>query len=303
MFKEILAIRDDRFGEFLLNIPALRALKISFPGSKLTLMVSPAVKELAAKISCVDNILVCERILGLRECFGLAGKLRNRRFDACVVLNPKKEFNLAVFLAGIPVRAGYRRKWGFLLTHKIKDLKSQGLKHEVEYNLDLVKLLGAETADKSLSLTGIPEVSEYRSTIVVHPYTSDPVKQWPIERFNELAVKISRDFNKKVIIAGKASSSIYWGNEVRDLTNKTSLVELAAVLKSCKLLISGDSGPVHLAAAVGTPVIALFRDDLPGKTAKRWGPWGKNCAVVEKSSLNDITVEEVFTKAKQILEN
>jgi ADP-heptose:LPS heptosyltransferase len=67
------------------------------------------------------------------------------------------------------------------------------------------------------------------------------------------------------------------------------------------LIISGDSGPVHLACAVGIPVVALFRNDLPGKTAKRWGPWGKGCAVIEKDSLNDITVDEVLNLLRQII--
>jgi len=72
-------------------------------------------------------------------------------------------------------------------------------------------------------------------------------------------------------------------------------------LKRCALLVSGDSGPVHLAAAVGTPIVALFRNDLPGKTSKRWGPWGKGHTVIEKENLEDISVDEVFEKVKQRL--
>ena len=79
-------------------------------------------------------------------------------------------------------------------------------------------------------------------------------------------------------------------------------MELAALLKKCKLLISADSGPVHLASAVGTPVLALFRNDIPGKCAKRWGPWGKGHSVIEKSCLSDIKVDEVFENAKEMIE-
>ena len=81
---------------------------------------------------------------------------------------------------------------------------------------------------------------------------------------------------------------------IKNLTGKTTLVELASILKNSKLLISGDSGPVHLACAVGTPVIALFRNDIPGKGPKRWGPWGEGNVVIEKKSLLDISVDEVF---------
>ena len=72
-------------------------------------------------------------------------------------------------------------------------------------------------------------------------------------------------------------------------------------MKKANLLVSGDSGPVHLAAAVGTPVIALFRNDLPGKTAKRWGPWGEGHLVIEREKLEDITVDEVVNKVKEKL--
>jgi ADP-heptose:LPS heptosyltransferase len=76
------------------------------------------------------------------------------------------------------------------------------------------------------------------------------------------------------------------------------LKQLAALLKKCKLLISGDSGPVHLAACVETPVIAIFRSDMPQKCAVRWGPSSEGSIVVQKNNLADISVEEVFEKVR-----
>ncbi len=85
------------------------------------------------------------------------------------------------------------------------------------------------------------------------------------------------------------------------MVNRTTLPELAALLGRVGLLISGDSGPMHLAASTGTPVIALFRNDLPGKTAKRWGPWGSGHIVIERPDLEGITVDEVISKVKEAL--
>ncbi|MDD5465371.1 MAG: glycosyltransferase family 9 protein [Candidatus Omnitrophica bacterium] len=309
--RKILAIRNDRFGEFLLNIPAMRALKELYPQAKLTLAVNSAVCELAGAVECVDAVVVWDEV---------KGNLRKHKFDLCVVLNPTKEAHIACFFAGIPVRVGYNRKWGFLLTHKLKDTKSLGDRHEVDCNLELVGLIGARTRNKEIasSCLRLPRNDKYdflAGAVAIHPFTSDPVKQWPVERFKELAWRIAQEMKAKVVFVGKTEE---WGqspfgdsphsqppsgtdySEVMDLINKTSLVELAALLKRCSLLISGDSGPVHLAAAVGTPVIALFRNDLPGKTAKRWGPWGEGHIVIEKSSLEDISVEEVLDKAKNI---
>ena len=292
MIKNILVIRNDRFGELLLNIPAFRALKESFPGSQLTLAVSFANKELAECIECIDKVVVWND--------DFKKSLRKQKFDLCVVLNPAKEAHWACFWAGIPKRAGYDRKWGILLTHKMQDNKNLGFKHEVESNLDLVGLIGANTGDKEIRLGKLPEYSnsEYSQAIAVHPFTSDPVKQWPIERFQELIRRLAQDPGVKVLIVGKeekeAKQFDNLAKGVVNLINKTSLVELAQILKLSKLLVSCDSGPMHLAAAVGTPVLALFRNDLQGKTARRWGPWGNGHIVIEKSRLADIAIDEVL---------
>ncbi|MFH0855151.1 MAG: glycosyltransferase family 9 protein [Candidatus Omnitrophota bacterium] len=299
MIKNILAIRDDRFGEFLLNIPAFRALKESYPGGNLTLAVSPGVKELAECIECADEIAVWDD--------GFRGNLRKQKFDVCVVLNPTQEAHWAVFRAGIPRRIGYNRKWGILLTHKMPDNKCLGLKHEVEYNLDLVALIGATTADKAVCLGKLPQndKAQYAGAIAVHPFTSDSLKQWPIERFRGLAQRIARELKLKAVVVGASEESKEFdnlGENVINLINKTSLVELAQILKQSKLLVSCDSGPMHLAAAVGTPVVALFRNDLPGKTARRWGPWGQGHSVIEKSSLWEITVDELSDRIRSVLQ-
>jgi len=313
--KRILALRTDRFGEFLLIIPALRALKETYPESKITLAVSFQVKELANLIDCVDEVLEWDTI---------KRRLRQYRFDSCILFNPLKEANIAAFLAGISVRCGYDRKWGFLLNRKIKDTKHLDNRHEVVCNLELVELLirGQALGERPLgdrhlgSLPAsrqsvpdfslcIPDTDKYRDlaeAIAIHPFTSDPVKQWPVERFIELAKRITQEMNVRVVLVGKTAegdtlqSRVSPSDRVINLINKTSLVELAQVLKQCKLLVTCDSGPMHLAAAVGTPVVALFRNDLAGKTAKRWGPWGEGHTVIERSSLEDISVEEVLEK-------
>ena len=131
------------------------------------------------------------------------------------------------------------------------------------------------------------------------------MKQWPEERFCALALRIAQETNLGVLIVGgpeELEKSAMFSNldkRINNLTGKTSLVELASLLKRSKLLVSGDSGPVHLACAVGTPVIALFRNDIPGKGPKRWGPWGKGSAIIEKKSLLDIGVDEILDKIKQ----
>lgn len=296
VFKNILAVRTDRFGEFLLNIPALKALKETYPQAKLTLAVNATVAELASTFEYIDQVLIWDQV---------KNDLSKRKFDLCVVLNPVKEAHLKSFLAKIPVRVGYGRKWGFLLTHKLKDTKSLGNRHEVDCNLELVALAGAKIQDKSISIKTredlFPEFSG-KKIIAIHPFTSDPVKQWPFERFEGLASRISSELNLMVVMVGLTVGNFNLKGNFINMVNKTTLLELAALLKHCSLLVSADSGPVHLAAAVGTPVLALFRNDLCGKTAKRWGPWGSGHTVMERSNLGDITIDEVFSRVRGILD-
>ncbi|MFA4842489.1 MAG: glycosyltransferase family 9 protein, partial [Candidatus Omnitrophota bacterium] len=258
--KNILVVRNDRFGEFLLNIPAFRAVKESFPQALLIAVVDPRIKELVKAIKCVDETK--EWASGrhpLKEKIALFKWLRAKSIDLAIMLNPSRDFNLLTFIAGIPIRAGYDRKLGFLLNYKIKDAKHLAEKHEVDYNLDLVGLVGARTYDKSLSLavggnSNNPEI--LGRAIVLHPWASDPVKQWPEESFRLLAEKIISEIKVKVLIIGgqenmDKSQRLFCGfdNSLLDMTGRTTFGELALLLKESRLLVSGDSGPVHLGCA------------------------------------------------------
>lgn len=308
VIKKILAVRNDRFGEFLLNIPALRALKKSYAGAKLTLLVNPYVQELTRCIDFVDEIITWENIRHkFSEIYKFGKELKAKKFDLCLIFNPSKESNIISFLARIPIRVGYNRKWAFLLTHRMEDKKYLGQKHEIEYNLELLSLIGIQTEDKTLSLK-IDDGIIKGEDIALHPFTSDPVKQWPIENFRKLAQRLVKELDKKVIVIGgreELNKGVAYfdnlGANIINMTGRTTLIQLAALLKKCRLLISGDSGPVHLACAVGTQVVAIFRNDIPGKTAKRWGPWGKGHSVIEKPELADITVDEVLDKVRESL--
>ena len=318
--RNILCIRNDRFGEFLLIIPALRALKQNFPGARLILAVHPYVRELAGCIEAVDEVIPWEsRKHGFFEILKLSRKLRGKDIGLAVVFNPSKDSHLLAFLTGIPVRAGYDRKWGLLLTHKMKDTKDLGQRHEIESNLELAALIGAVSIDKSLSLRIDDDIindllkeynlMESRELLALHPWTSDPFKQWPIENFVRLAERLAGELKRTVLVIGGReetdNSRTYFsrlGTNIINWTGKTTLPQLAALLKRCRLLISGDSGPVHLASCVSTPALVLFRNDLPGKGPMRWGPVSAGSAVIGKPSLSDITIEEVLEKAERMLE-
>lgn len=292
-------------------------MRRAFPGSEIVLIVRPSSSAIVEGNPSIDSIikLDCDSDLDsavkrLKFIRSLAGS----KFDMAVIFNPSKFFNIAAFLAGIPVRVGYDRKLGFLLTHALEDKKYLCRKHEVDYNLDLVRTVGAEAADKRLyfSLSEADEIGVQRmlaqngiisgtAIVAVHPATSNPEKLWPIEKFAGICDRIIEKIGAKIIIVGGGEEGYIAGqvkakmrNPPLDLTGRLSLKELGALLKRSSLLISCDSGPVHVASAVGTPVVALFGESRPGGSSKRWGPYGEGHIVIGRSKVTDITVEEVF---------
>ena len=195
--RKVLIIRNDRFGEFLLNIPVFRAVKETWPDVELTVGVHPGVLELTRAVPYIDKAIVFPTgRLSLFHQVGLIWQLRREHYDAAVVLNPSATAHELINCAGIPLRVGYACKHAFFLNRTMPDQKHQGLKHEVENNLDLARLLGCSTQNHSLVLSIPPDVDKSISAkfglcggetyVAVHPWTSDPVKQWPLANFERL---------------------------------------------------------------------------------------------------------------------
>ena len=317
--KSILAFRNDRFGEFLLTIPAFWMLKQHYPKAKINLVVDESVRQLAQRIPFVDRLIVWENIKHrLGEILRFSQELKRGHHDLSVIFNPSRELNIISFLAGIPIRAGYDRKWGFLLNRKIKDTKAQGLKHEVDYNLELLNTIGIEVnssvarfpleiknddfADERLTGLGISD----NNFIAIHPWSSNPEKELKEDKFRQLCAKLSREAVHQLVLIGGREEAIRsgvfcQGLPVIDLTGRTTLLELAGLLKRSGLLVTVDSGPMHLAGVVGTPVVAIFRKGPDSISARRWGPVGTQHIIIENDSIENVNVDEVLNGIRKAL--
>ncbi|MBI3088493.1 MAG: glycosyltransferase family 9 protein [Candidatus Omnitrophica bacterium] len=317
-------IRTDRLGETLLTLPAAEALKTAAPGASLTLLVHPTLAPLLEGLPWVDAVIpdpVPNEPRWWARALRLADRLKAGRFDVAVVANPAKAAHVGVWLAGIPLRVGYDRKWGRLLTHRIPDDKSVGGRHEVEYNLRLVDALGiprpshlslqlpvtAQEDQRIAQLFTQRGVSGQDRLVAVHPWTSNPKKQWPVERFRGLIRYVAGlPGVRPVLIGGPeerqgvAEVVDRGAARVIDVVGCLSLKELAACLRRVRALVTNDSGPMHVAAAVGTPVVALFGTGDPGSHPRRWGPWGSGHTVIHKP-LEEMTLDEVTQALSQYL--
>lgn len=313
VLKNILFVRSDRFGEFLLSLFAVKLVKENFPESKVFLMGLKENLELIRGIDCVDEFVEFKEFSfsGFNGAFRLSRVLKQNKIDCCVLMNPRKEFHLGAFLAATPLRLGYDRKWGFCLNRKIPDLKHECKKHEREYNIDLVSSVCDKVYVPELSLPvdeSLPEEISGRleagqDFVFLHPFSSDPRKEYPRIRCTALIKHLHGELKKAVVLIGSQEHSqeaqkisAFLKNEVINLCGMTSLRNLATLLKNrCGVLITTDSGPLHLAQILNKSVVALF-----GPTdSVRWGPYNENAIVLKKKFIESITVEEIHLKLKR----
>jgi heptosyltransferase-2 len=338
--RRILIVRTDRIGDVLLSTPVIKALRYNYPEAYIAMMVSPYVKDIVEGNPYLDKVIIYDKDGKHKSWWRslkFARNLKKKKFDLAVILHPTNRVHLVTFFAGIPRRVGYDLKMGFLLTDRLKHTKQLGEKHELEYNLDLLRHLGITPEDKSLFMPIKEEsekwaddlfkqegIKEADRLLAIHPGASCPSKIWPNERFAEVADRLIEKYGFKVlVVSGPKDMAIaqsvvkHMRHPAINLAGKTSVSGLASVLKRCSLFISNDSGPVHVASAVGVPVVSIFGRSQPGLSPKRWGPTGKNDRILheevgcieclahncvkEFACLKAISTEDVISAAESIL--
>lgn len=302
-YKNILIVRTDRIGDVVLTTPAITALRRHYPNAKISILIAPETRELVDGNSCLDEVIIDDRKGEYRGYgfFKLIGLLRQKRFDVVINYHTKKRTNLACFLAGIPIRVGYKnKKFGFLLNCPIVDTRHKGEKHEAQYCLDVLGELGIESTDLNIHLPVNEKsvqwvelfckdhhIEKKERLIAIHSGASDPSKQWSESHFAELIDDLADRYSAKIVMIGSSqvSESVkkimsLIKNKAIDMTGQTTVGQLAALMARCNLLISNDSGPVHVAVGVGTPVISIFTRNQPGINPERWKPLGEQSRVV-----------------------
>ncbi len=286
-------------GNLIMLTPMIRTLRGGIPDARITVVVSPnGAKDVLEGGDLVDGVVVLDSKRKLR-------KIRDDWPDLAIAathrgfMRAKRAFRIgAIYRLGFRYDHGEKLDTGFLYTHTVPLDES---KHEVEQGLDLVRQLGIpeirrlymhiDDGDRSIAGKILQEagVQEGDILIGVHvgPGPADPERGWrcwPIDRFAQLGDMIARDYNAKLIIVG-GPGEVPVANEVASsmerkpiiLAGKTTLRQTAAVMEKCRLFISNDTGPMHVAAAVGVPVIGIFGPTSPLKH----GPYGDNCFVVQ----------------------
>ncbi len=333
----ILITRTDRIGDLVLTTPLFKALREKFPKAWIAALVFLEHREIVQGNPYLDEVILYDkkgREKGLWGQFCFSQMLRRKKFDVVIHAHGTNRMHFAAWLAGIPVRIGYERRAPWALTHVHPYNKKNGEKQESEYLFELLEPLGVslpqeivtffpvmEPSVRSLeSLSLLHKIPRDLPWIVLNPSASDVTKMWPPEHFAELVTRIQKERPGVFLAIGTSADQSIIARLIKntqvsvvDLSGKLSLGMLGALLKRAALLVSNDSGPVHIAAAVGTPVVSIFGRYEPGLGPQRWQPLGKNSRVVAKdvssipeaerkfTYIDEIPVEDVYQAVKDFL--
>jgi len=304
--KNFVVMRTDRIGEVLLSTITVDSIRRAHPEARITFVTSEYSRGIVEGREDVEEVITVDtanKDKWLLKAVRLSGLLRKKRFDTAIILNPHKLLHTACFLAGIPQRVGYDRKWGFLLNKKINDQRARGEKHEIEYTMDLLQGLGIDTtapaprlvidgeAERSIKdLLCKMKIYPDKPLIIVHPGSSNPAKMWPKKQYAKLIRRIRSVLDCHIAMIGDEEEKGLVGEvineigvDILDLSGVFDIKKLAAFFKKADLFIGNDTGPMHMAAALGVPVVAIFGRNIPGVSPVRWRPWGEKHTVLHEN--------------------
>ncbi|WP_151636669.1 lipopolysaccharide heptosyltransferase II [Noviherbaspirillum aerium] len=302
--RRILCIRLDYMGDVLMSTPAIRALKQSHPGSSITLLTSASgaaaarhVPEIDAVIEYAAPWMKSSSVHSAADDMEMIARLAGDAYDAAVIFTVYSQNPLPAammcYLAGIPLRLAHCRENPYqMLSHWVRDPEpEETVRHEVRRQLDLVASIGATTADERMSFAIPPQdmeaarnllgaigagqaSGEGRPWIVMHPGATAQSRRYPASHWRAAARALAERLDCPLIFTGSREEAALIDSireglpQTFSLAGKLSLGELGGVISLAPLLISNNTGPAHLAAALGTPVVDLYALTNPQHT-----PW------------------------------
>jgi heptosyltransferase-2 len=327
-------------GDAVMTVPALRELRRILPDAHLTLVSRPGAAEIFAEADFVDDVLVYDRA-GAGSVWNQVREWKQRKFDLAILFQNAFEAALLAFLARVPMRIGYDVEHrGKLLTHSIPSPTWKDERHESFYYLNIVSELerllhGSSTQPEEPRFT--LEVSAARreeAKVMLREHGVRPgaplvllcpgsinsrAKRWPAERYAALADRFDAAGATVVLIgsAGEMDVSDQVRRQMQSqpivLTGKTTISDAMAIISVADVLVTNDTGPAHIGAAVGTPTLVIFGPTNP-LTTYPFGPHGKTirhppeCAPcmlrdcpIDHRCMTAITPDEVFAQAQALL--
>jgi lipopolysaccharide heptosyltransferase II len=298
--RNLLCVRLDTIGDVLMCTPAIRALKEARPARRITLLSSASGAAIASLVPEIDEVIeyaapwMKPASGGASDDRAMLQGLRARAFDGAVIFTSYSQSALPAAtlcrLAGIPLVAAHVREKPYaLVSDAVPECEPQRfVRHEVRRQLDLVSAIGAEARDERMSLAA-PDVARVRVAgllasigieattpwCVIHPGSTASSRRYPAERFAAAARALAGDHGWRIVVTGDAGERALAeqvasaaGERGHSVAGRLDLGEMAALIATAPELVSNNSGPVHIAAALGTPIVDLYALTNPQHT-----PW------------------------------
>ena len=298
---KILVIRVDGIGDLLNATPAIALLRENYPSAEITILARPLNASVLIGNPDVDRILIFDRDgkhRGVLAQFQFYRQLRRERYQLVVAMQTAMWSHLVAFLSGAPYRLGrYQKRFRSTLTHAWRGKYRKGETHEVDRNLELVRLICHGKGNRKLVFHLLPdEIATAKAQLAswgiggealiigIHPGGSSFDKRWPEERYAELADRLAHHYNATILLLRGPGEEALTDNiqkamHAPAITHAPETIrELGALLSCCDLVACNDSGPMHLAAAVDVPTVAIF-----GPTDHvAWHPLSGNASIVRR---------------------
>lgn len=298
----ILCFRLERIGDLLMTLPALAELRALAPDAIIDLVVGSWNRQIASAIPGIDAVEIVDAAWLARGPGGVsplalarqAARWRSRHYDLALNFEPDIRTNIAAAAAGAKRTAGFRSGGGGALLDLALEYDTRV--HTADNAVTLVRAaLRAQTTERADAMLRIPADARDHAAQLLAPIATGPkvgmhvsggreVKQWPVERFRDVAERLVRDRSAGIVLTGEPGDralvdvvrSALPRGRVVDLSHGVDLLTAAAVIQQLDLFVTGDTGPMHLAHAVGTPIVAVFGPSDP----RRYAPRGVRDVVV-----------------------
>jgi lipopolysaccharide heptosyltransferase II len=335
--QNLLIVRTDRIGDVVLSLPLAELVKKHYPECRITFLLKDYTKSLAEGHPFIDDILTLNEKNNEISLINNIRQIKKNSYDVAVVVYPTFITSLIIFLSGIKKRIGTGYRWySLLFNYKLYEHRKDALKHELEYNVNLLKYFGIDenvnpsNVNFNLKIAPLDDqrvrtilkakgIDLKKPVIIIHPGSGGSAVDLPQNKLKELIDAIYKNLSAEILISGTKSEmelchNLSISGRTKNLAGLFNLAELKALINYSDIFIANSTGPLHIAAALGKYVIGFY-PKIPQCSPKRWGPYSdksivftpklecSNCTreqCVRLDCMSTIQVSEIFAEIKKI---
>ena len=313
--ENLLIVRTDRIGDVVLSLPLAPIIKKHLPECRITFLVRDYTRSLVENHPYIDDVIILKesgKKISVRE---NVRNIARYNFDSAVIVYPTFVTSLIIFLSKIKNRIGTGYRWySFLFNQKIYEHRKYAEKHELEYNVNLLRKFGIEenaspgkvefdlvpdktSEEKVDEILRRSDIKSEEPIIIIHPGSGGSSVDLPQQKFRSLVERIAGELTENIILTGSDREKYLCENlklrpGILNLAGKLDLSGMIALIKKCSIFISNSTGPIHIAAALDKYTIGFY-PRIAACSPDRWGPYtNKKVIFTPKIECSDCTREQ-----------